>query len=155
MGETADDVWEMAETTRKMEVESIPVNFFIPIDGVQLKAQPKLSPEYCLRALCLYRFMNPRAEIRIAAGREIHLRSMEVMALFPANPLFLDGYLNAKGEERLRTLQMIKDAGFTIESDHSLDGLIEKMASVTQAPKIEMKNFNDLHPEIHALTKKK
>ena len=69
--------------------------------------------------------MNPAAEIRIAAGRELHLRSLEVMALYPANSLFLDGYLNARGEARRRTFQMIKDAGFTIQSEQNLDELIE------------------------------
>jgi biotin synthase len=67
--------------------------------------------------LCLFRFLNPGAEIRVAAGRELHLRSMEVMALYPASSLFLQGYLNAKGADNDRTLQMIKDAGFTIVSD--------------------------------------
>jgi len=153
MGEEMDDVLETAYTLRNIEAESIPVNFFIPIEGTQLKEKAPLSPEYCLRVLCLYRFLNPKAEIRIAAGRELHLRSMEVMALYPANSLFLDGYLNAKGDERLRTLQMIKDAGFTIQSDHSLDDLIENESSsgnlgqYDKVPKALLKDLKDLRPQ--------
>jgi biotin synthase len=148
MGENADDVLETAYTLRKMKAESIPVNFFIPIRGVQLKDRPNLSPEYCLRVLCLYRFLNPSAEIRIAAGRELHLRSMEVMALYPANSLFLDGYLNAKGEERARTFQMIKDAGFRVRSEYSLDELIANETSGAPARKVDMKDLNELRPTI-------
>lgn len=125
MGEGVDDILETAYTLREIKAESIPVNFYIPIHGNKLEDSHKLSPEYCLRALCLYRFLNPAAEIRIAAGRELHLRSLEVMALYPANSLFLDGYLNARGEARRRTFQMIKDAGFTIQSEQNLDELIE------------------------------
>lgn len=153
MGEGIDDVLETAYTLREIGAESIPVNFFIPIEGAQLKGQPALSPEYCLRALCLYRLLNPKAEIRIAAGRELHLRSMEVMALYPANSLFLDGYLNAKGSARLHTLQMIKDAGFTVRSDHSLDELIaNEIAAPANTPQDSitttiMKDLKDLRPQ--------
>ena len=40
---------------------------------------------------------------------------MEVMALYPANSMFIDGYLNAEGSTATRTLEMIKDAGFTVK----------------------------------------
>ncbi|MDE0555688.1 MAG: hypothetical protein OXI24_15810, partial [Candidatus Poribacteria bacterium] len=46
----------------------------------------------------------------------IHLRSMEAMALYPANSMFIDGYLNATGTGASRALQMIKDAGFVVET---------------------------------------
>ena len=124
MGETEKDVIEVAKTLRRLKSESIPVNFLIPIPGTQLKITSELSPEYCLRILCLYRFLNPTAELRVAAGREMHLRSMEVLALYPANSLFLQGYLNTKGASRGRTLRMIKDAGFTIKSTINLDELL-------------------------------
>lgn len=153
MGEDTDDVLEMVYTLRNMEAESIPVNFFIPISGTQLNKKPLLSPEYCLRVLCLYRFLNPQAEIRIAAGRELHLRSMEVMALYPCNSLFLDGYLNTKGAERTRTFQMIKDAGFTIQSDHSLDELLANQSPSNRSLQNDgisqsvMKDLKDLRPQ--------
>lgn len=149
MGESSGDVLEMVYTLCAMNVESIPVNFFIPIKGAQLNEPPPLSPDYCLRVLCLYRFLNPKAEIRIAAGREMHLRSMEVMALYPANSLFLDGYLNAKGSDRSRTFQMIKDAGFTIQSDHTLDELIANEMS-PDIKGADIKNLRDLRPQLSA-----
>ncbi|MCR4338224.1 MAG: biotin synthase BioB [Candidatus Omnitrophica bacterium] len=129
MGEESKDVVEVARTLREMNVISIPVNFLMSIDGTQLterKLDKELNPEYCLRVLCVYRFLNPKAELRVAAGREIHLRSMEVLALYPANSLFLQGYLNTRGASNAKTLQMIKDAGFTIKSEQNLDEILSK-----------------------------
>jgi biotin synthase len=117
MGEETGDLIQVAKALRRLEVASLPVNFFLPISGTQLTETPTLTPDYCLRVLCLYRFLNPRAEIRVAAGREHHLRSMEVMALYPANSMFIEGYLNATGTGTSRTLQMIKDAGFTVKTN--------------------------------------
>jgi len=153
MGEGIEDVLETAYTLRNIKAESIPVNFFIPIEGNQLGKYKTLSPEYCLRVLCLYRILNPESEIRIAAGREMHLRSMEVLALYPANSLFLNGYLNAKGSENSRTLQMIKDAGFTIQSDYLLDDLIANESNESfdvqmgNTTKPKLKNLQDLRPQ--------
>ena len=152
MKEKEEDVMEVAYELRKLKAESIPVNFFIPIKGNALEDDPELNPQYCLRALCVYRFLNPKAEIRIAAGRELHLRSMEVMALYPANSLFLDGYLNTKGNERLRTLQMIQDAGFTISSNIPLEELIEAEKAQTPSRMSDrvaqsmLKDVGDLRP---------
>ena len=124
MGESTDDIVKVAKALRQLEVASLPVNFFLPISGTQLSefvtTEPSvptpLTPDYCLRVLCLFRFLNPRAEIRVAAGREHHLRSMEVMALYPANSMFVEGYLNAEGSATSRTLEMIRDAGFTVKT---------------------------------------
>jgi biotin synthase len=124
MGEDEKDIINIAKTLHELKIESIPINFFLPIQGLPLKTQQHLTPEYCLRALCLFRFLNPRAEIRIAAGREVHLRSMQAMALFPANSLFMEGYLNSEGSNAIDTLQMIKDAGFTINSDKRIEEII-------------------------------
>lgn len=155
MGEQVDDVIEVAKTLRTLNVQSIPVNFLLPIPGNVLSDEPDLSPDYCLRVLCLYRFLNPDAEIRIAAGREAHLRSMQVMALYPANSLFIDGYLNAKGASRNQTLQMIKDAGFAVKADQALAELLEQEEGDSDLLKIdnrrpEMKDINDLRPQIRA-----
>ncbi|MDP2654173.1 MAG: biotin synthase BioB [Candidatus Omnitrophota bacterium] len=126
MGEQDTDIIEIAKTLRGLKAESIPVNFLIPIEGTAITQNAALTPDYCLRVLCLFRFLNPSAEIRMAAGREVHLRSMEVLGLYPASSLFLQGYLNTKGSSRGKTLRMIRDAGFQIRSAQNLDELIEK-----------------------------
>ncbi len=129
MGEGQEDVYAMARKLGDLGVSSIPVNFFIPIPGVALKEAKGLTPEYCLRVLCLFRLMNPRSEIRMAAGREIHLRSLQPLGLYPANSLFLQGYLNARGSSDAATLRMIMDMGFSIESEVPLEGLLSDQQS--------------------------
>ncbi len=81
MGEESADVVEVAFKLRELEVPSIPVNFLIPIEGNQVQHDGSLTPERCLRALCLMRLVNPRAEIRVAGGREGHLRCLRPLAL--------------------------------------------------------------------------
>ena len=122
MGEEHADIIDVAKRLRALKAESIPVNLLVPIEGNILSPEESnLTPDFILRILCLFRLLNPSSEIRVAAGRELHLRSMEVMALYPANSLFLQGYLNAKGSTNAQTLRMIKDAGFSIKSELDLN----------------------------------
>jgi biotin synthase len=153
MGEEPEDVIEVAMILRELKSPSIPVNFLVPIEGNVLSKSTGLTPEYCLRVLCLYRFLNPKAEIRVAAGREGHLRSMEVMSLYPANSLFLDGYLNTRGSSRAKTLRMIKDAGFEIVATQTLDDLLKNEEEDSVSFTIDenqrlLKNLSDLRPQL-------
>ena len=117
MGESAAEVVEVAKTLRALQVHSVPVNFLVPIEGNALTQAQVLTPQYCLRVLVLFRLLHPQADVRAAAGREYHLRSMEPLCLYPANSLFLDGYLNVTGAESQRVYQMIQDAGFTVAGE--------------------------------------
>jgi biotin synthase len=117
MGERGEDVVELAFRLRELEVPSIPVNFLIPIEGNQVTSDGSLTPERCLRALCLMRLVNPRAEIRVAGGREGHLRSLQPLSLYPANSLFVEGYLTTRGDAARETFRMIADAGFEVEGN--------------------------------------
>jgi biotin synthase len=121
MGETSRDLAEVAFTLRELEVPSIPVNFLIPIDGNPVVSDGSLTPERCLRTLCLMRLVNPSAEIRVAAGREGHLRSLEALALWPANSLFVEGYLTTRGDAVEKTYRMIHEAGFEVEGNPLFD----------------------------------
>ena len=161
MGEQHQDIIDVAKRLRSLKAESIPVNLLVPIEGSDIVSKTQvgiptssegrmsgksstyltLTPQFCLRILCLFRFLNPTAEIRVAAGRELHLRSMEVMGLYPANSLFLQGYLNAQGSSNSSTLRMIKDAGFEIKSEINLDDLLKD-------PKPLLKGLKELRPAI-------
>jgi len=121
MGETAADLAEVAFRLRELEVPSIPVNFLIPIDGNQMTHDGSLTPEHCLRTLCLMRLVNPSAEIRVAAGREGHLRSQEALTLYPANSLFVEGYLTTRGDSVRDTYRMIEESGFEIDGNALYD----------------------------------
>jgi biotin synthase len=115
MGERDRDVVEVALALRALRVPSIPVNFLIPIEGNPVLSDGSLTPERCLRVLCAMRLANPSAEVRVAGGREGHLRSQQALALYPANSLFVEGYLTTRGDGPAATYRMIRDAGFEVE----------------------------------------
>ncbi|MCH2128881.1 MAG: biotin synthase BioB [Pirellulaceae bacterium] len=115
MGETKGDIVNMALQLRDLGVHSIPVNFLNPIDGTPLEGIRQLDPRYCLKILALFRLANPDREIRVAGGREMHLRSLQPLALYAANSLFVGDYLTTKGQLPDKDYQMITDLGFEIQ----------------------------------------
>jgi biotin synthase len=114
MGETHDDLVDMAFELRSMRVESIPLNFLNAIDGTPLEGVNRVSPRDCIRGLAMMRLVNPAAEIRIAGGREIHLGSLQPLGLYAANSIFVGDYLTTKGQLPEADYKMIEDMGFTI-----------------------------------------
>lgn len=114
MGETHSDLVEMAMELRGLETESIPLNFLHAIEGTPLENQSPLTPQDCIRALCMMRFVNPKSELRIAGGREKHLRSLQPLSLFVANSLFVGDYLTTKGQPPKSDYEMINDLGFEV-----------------------------------------
>lgn len=115
MGESIEDIVDVAFALKLQSVISIPVNFFIPITGHEVEKPSILTPEFCIRVLSMFRLVNPDSEVRIGAGREGYLKGMQTMALYVANSLFASGYLNVKGSDMNETIQLIYDAGFTPE----------------------------------------
>ncbi len=114
-GESEDDIIDVLLALRELDPQSIPINFLLPIEGTPSSHHQYIQPYDCLRILCLTRLLNPKQEIRIAAGREAHMRSLQAMSLYAANSVFISGYLTEPGQEYQETWQMIKDLGFEIE----------------------------------------
>ncbi len=104
MGEAPADLVEMAFALGELKAESIPINFLIPIEGTPLADRQDLDPRYCLKVLAMFRLVNPAAEIRIAGGREVHLRSLQPLALYAANSIFVGDYLTTPGQAAERRL---------------------------------------------------
>jgi biotin synthase len=114
MGERDEDVVQMALSLRELNVESIPLNFLIDIEGTSLARSEKLTPRYCLKALAMFRFVNPQSELRIAGGRELHLGSLQALGLYAANSVFIGDYLTTKGQAPEADYRMIEEMGFTV-----------------------------------------
>jgi biotin synthase len=115
MGETDEDIVDLAFDLRRVDPDSVPINFLIPFAGTPLADEWQLTPQRCLRILALFRFVFPDAEVRIAGGRELHLRSLQPLGLHLANSIFLGDYLTSEGQAGAADLQMIADAGFVVE----------------------------------------
>ena len=106
---------------KEINPEALPINFLIPIKGTPLQDRDtsNLTPEYCLKVLCLARLLVPTSDIRCAAGREIYFKGREKELLTIVNSIFASGYLTADGQGIQDTIKTITDAGFTceVESD--------------------------------------
>lgn len=119
MGEQPSDVVQMAIELRDLGVHSIPVNFLNPIDGTPLEGDATsggtpLTPQHCLKVLAMFRMVCPDRELRIAGGREIHLRSLQPLGLYAANSIFVGDYLTTKGQTPDADYDMIRDLGFEV-----------------------------------------
>lgn len=114
MGETHAQLAEAVLALRELDSDSIPVNFLMPFDGTPLAGHVQLTPLECLRILAVVRLACPDKELRIAGGREMHLRSLQAVGLQVANSIFLGDYLTSEGQDAEADLRMIADAGFTV-----------------------------------------
>ena len=116
LGETREQLVEACFALRDTGADSIPVNFLLPIEGTPLgDRDPGLDPRYCLKALCMFRLACPEREIRLAAGREVHLGSLQPLALYAANSIFISDYLTEPGQAPEDDYRMIEELGFEIE----------------------------------------
>jgi len=126
MGESDDDIVDTILEVRKLAPDSIPVNFLHPVPGTPLEGVKHITPLKCLSILCLIRFFNPDREIRAAGGREHQLRSMQSLALYPANSIFVNGYLTTSGQSPEDARNMIKDMGFEVKEEKSMEIAADK-----------------------------
>ncbi|WP_043268423.1 biotin synthase BioB [Streptomyces sp. CT34] len=115
MGESDADLVDVVFALRELDPDSVPVNFLIPFEGTPLAKEWNLTPQRCLRILAMVRFVCPDVEVRLAGGREVHLRSMQPLALHLVNSIFLGDYLTSEGQAGKDDLAMIADAGFEVE----------------------------------------
>ncbi|HUY17771.1 MAG TPA: biotin synthase BioB [Candidatus Binataceae bacterium] len=114
MGEDDDDLIDLAYATRRLAIDSVPINFLHPIAGTPLEAARRLSPERCLKAACLFRLLNPKSEVRAAGGRELNLGARQPELFNAVNSIFVNGYLTTPGWGYAATREMIERAGFEV-----------------------------------------
>ena len=115
MGETKEDVVDMLFELKEINPESVPINFLLPVKGTRLAERDisALTPEYCIKVLCLARLMLPKSDIRCAAGREVYFKDHEKTLFKIADSIFASGYLTEGGQSLEATFRTIEEAGFT------------------------------------------
>ncbi|MGK5740315.1 biotin synthase BioB [Micromonospora sp. URMC 103] len=116
LGESDEDLVDVVFALADLAPDSVPVNFLIPFEGTPMAGRWHLTPQRCLRILAMVRFVFPDVEVRLAGGREIHLRTLQPLALHIANAMFLGDYLTSEGQAGRADLEMISDAGFVVEA---------------------------------------
>ena len=116
IGETDADRVDMALELGDLGVDMIPMNFLHPIDGTPLGDVETLEPIEILRIIALYRFILPKAHLKIAGGRVLNLRDMQSWLFYAGATALLSGdYLTTTGKAVAEDMQMIKDLGLEVE----------------------------------------
>ena len=113
MGETMEDRIDMALELQSLGVRSIPINVLMPIKGTALENQPPLSDEEILRTVALFRFINPKADIRLAGGRKLLEDHGRQAFKSGANASIIGNMLTSIGNNVDEDFAMFEELGFT------------------------------------------
>ena len=114
MGEQDEDLVDLAFSLKELNPDSIPLNMLHPQEGTPLADSKHLTPQRCLKIMSMFRFIHPKRELRAAGGREFNLRSLQPLALYVADSLFVNGYLTTPGDSAHEVQKMIEDMGFEV-----------------------------------------
>jgi biotin synthase len=114
LGESPAQRVEMALTLRTLDVDSVPVNFLVAVPGTRLEATAPLPPLECLKIVAVYRFLLPRATIKVCAGRDRNLGDLASWIFYAgANGMMVGNYLTTAGREPALDLAMLRSLGFS------------------------------------------
>lgn len=112
MGETWEDRIDMAFKLKELPIDSVPINYLIPVKGTPLGGQDMLNPFEALKIVSLYRFILPQKEIRICGGRMQVLGEFNSMVFMAgADSLLTGNYLTTTGRTFSDDQLLIKDYG--------------------------------------------
>jgi biotin synthase len=115
MGEAWQDRIDMSFSLRDFDVDSVPINFLIPLSGTALEKKGLLHPLEALKIVSLYRFVLPQKEIRICGGRRQMLGEFNSMIFFAgADGMISGNYLTTLGRSPEDDLQLIRLHGLRI-----------------------------------------
>ncbi len=109
MGESLEQRVELAFEIAAEDVDAIPLNFLMAIPGTPLEHQTPMTPGEILRAVAMFRLVNPDIEIRIGGGRK-HLGDLQPQ-LFAAGAdgMLVGDLLTTTGQNVAQDLQMLSD----------------------------------------------
>lgn len=108
MGETMEDRINMALELRALEIASIPVNVLNPIPGTPLEGMVSLEQEEILKTIAIFRFINPKAQIRLAGGRNLIDEFGKFCFTAGANATISGNYLTTAGNKIVDDIKMIE-----------------------------------------------
>ena len=110
MGEDWQDRIEMATLLKKLKVDSIPINFLVPIKNTKLENTKPISQDDAIRTICIFRIILRDKVIKIAAGRESVLKDFQGLGfLAGANGMLIGGYLTVKGREVKEDQKLVEE----------------------------------------------
>ena len=119
MGETWEDRLDMAISLSEVPAESIPINALMPIKGTPLEGQKPLTEDEILRTIAIFRYINPEANIRLAAGRALLKNDGEEAFRAGASATITGNMLTTVACATIRSdREMLKKMGRNVEPDY-------------------------------------
>ncbi len=98
IGETMDDRIEMAFALKELDVDVIPLNVLIPVEGTPLENQKDIPVAEIAKTFAIYRLIHPSKTIKFAAGRETKMKDFQgLLMLAGANGFITGWYLTTRG----------------------------------------------------------
>ena len=112
MGETERQRIELAFSIASLNPDEVPMNILIGREGTPMEAMGTIDPVDAIKAIAVWRFIMPKTILKIAGGREVHLKDKERLALKAgANGIITGGYLTTGGNQPNKDIAMIKEIG--------------------------------------------
>ncbi|MBO6177747.1 MAG: biotin synthase BioB [Selenomonadaceae bacterium] len=111
MGETFEDRIDMAISLSELNIKSIPINALMPIKGTALENRKTLEADEILRTIAMFRYINPEANIRLAAGRKLLPENGKTAFIHGASASITGNMLTTSGTTIKEDMAMIKDLG--------------------------------------------
>lgn len=115
MGENWQDRLDMAVSLAELEIESIPINALIPVKGTPLGDVEPLTEDEIIRTVAMFRYINPKAYIRMAAGRNYFSDGGRRLFLSGVNATITGDMLTTVGNNTEQDKAMLKNMGFDLE----------------------------------------
>ncbi|MDX9787994.1 MAG: biotin synthase BioB [Desulfobacterales bacterium] len=116
IGETDDQVLELALALRDLNVDAVPLNFLVAIPGTPFEKSVGLTPLRCLKIIALFRFVLPDKQILICGGREANLRELHPLVFYAgASGIMTGNYLTAAGRTVESDLVLLKQLGMVVK----------------------------------------
>ena len=112
MGESKKQRIELAFSLASLHPEEVPINILIGREGTPMAGFEPIDPLEAIKTIAVWRFIMPKAILKIAGGREVHLKDKDRLALKSgANGIITGGYLTTGGNSPNKDIAMIKEIG--------------------------------------------
>jgi len=113
MGETWQDRIDLAFELAALNIKSIPINILNPIKGTPLENLKTLAPEEILRTIAIFRYINPTANVRLAAGRKFLPDAGASAFLHGASAAITGNMLTTSNTNIKSDLKLLDELGLT------------------------------------------
>ena len=111
MGETFEDRLDMAISLSELKIRSIPINALMAIPGTPFEKNEPLKEEEILRTIAMFRFINPEANIRLAAGRKLLSENGKKAFQSGASATITGNMLTTSGSTIQGDIKMLSEMG--------------------------------------------